>query len=115
MITSKHESEKIERIRKLLCGDFVSSYPIEILEYLGYDIWELYCDICGKAIAPRVFKHNGIECIKSAYVFENREQFILFVCCKKTKKKDCKREGIRLLSEETFLEDIETITTELKK
>jgi len=89
----------------------VSSYPIEILEYLGYDIWELHCDVCGKTIAPRIFKHNGVECIKSAYVFENREQCILFVCC----KKNCKREGIRMLSEEQFLEDIESIATELKK
>lgn len=115
MIGSKQESEELERIRNLLCGDFVSSYPIEILEYLGYNIWELHCDVCGKSIAPRVFKHNGIESVKSGYVFENREQFILFVCCKKTKKKNCKRDGIRKLAEESFLEDIESVTMELKK
>ena len=111
MMDSEQESEKLERIRSLLCGDFVSSYPIEILEYLGYDIWELYCDVCGKSIAPRIFKHNDVECIKSCYVFENREQCRLFVCC----KKNCKREGIRMLSQETFLDDIESVSIELRK
>jgi len=115
MTDSEQKSKELERVRELYCGDILSSFPIEILEYLGYDIWHLKCDVCGKDIAPRIFKHNGIECIKSCYVFENREQCILFVCCKKSRTKDCKREGIRLLSEEQFLDDIDSVAIELKK
>jgi len=111
----KQLTEPKHNLRALLCGDFISSIPVEYLEYLGYDMKDLRCDVCDGRLKPNIFIHYGIPCIKHSYVFENREAFILFICCKRTKTKNCKHAGVIALAQEGFLEEVDEIYEQLKE
>jgi len=67
---------------KFPAKNWIKTVPIDYLKYLGYNVKELYCDICGKKLRPTVFEKTGIEVIKNTYFFENKANELTFLACK---------------------------------
>jgi len=67
---------------KFPARNWIKTVPVDYLEYLGYNVKELYCDICGKKLRPTIFEKTGIKVIKNTYFFENKANELTFLACK---------------------------------